>query len=323
MLCSWEVRGRDENKEVIETTKLKEVKTEMKRVINDFEYFAPKTVEEALTLLSQYGEEECKIVAGGQSLIILMKQGLLTPKYLIDIKGLSSLDYIKFDKKQGLKIGALSTHRAIEKSPVIGKEYAVLAEMEQNVSSVETRNWGTIGGNIAHGDPSGDPSPVMIALNGKYKITGLTEERIVDAEDFTLGFFETDLRHEELLTEIQIPVLPPNTGVKYTKFSQIQGDYAVASVAVSITLDKKKETCSDVRIALGAVAPAPMRAKQAEEILKGKKINDGLLAKAGQAASDESSPTTDAEVSEEYKRELVKVLVKRVAGEAFERAKKA
>jgi carbon-monoxide dehydrogenase medium subunit len=295
----------------------------MKSVIYDFEYFAPNTVEEALNLLSQYGEDECKIVAGGQSLIILMKQRLITPKYLIDIKGLSNLAYIKFDKKQGLKMGALSTHRAIEKSPVIQKGFSVLAEMEQNVSSVETRNWGTIGGNIAHGDPSGDPAPVMIALNGKCRITGLTEERIVDAEDFTLGYFETALRHDELLTEIQIPVLPPNTGVKYTKFSQIQGDYAVASAAISVTLDKKKEICSDVRIALGAAGPAPFRAKNAEEVLKGKKISDNLLAKAGQVASEEASPTTDAEVSEEYKRELIRVLVKRVGKEALERAKKA
>ena len=295
----------------------------MKTIINDFEYFAPKTVEEALDLLSQYGEEECKVVAGGQSLIILMKQRLLTPKYLIDIKGISALDYIKFDKKQGLRIGALTTHRAIEKSPIIRRGFSVLAEMEENVSSVETRNWGTIGGNISHGDPSGDPAPVVIALNGKLKMTGLSGERIMDAEDFTLGYFETALRHDELLTEIHIPIPPPHTGVKYTKFSQLQGDYATASVAVSITLDKNKEKCSDVRIALGAVGPAPMRAKKAEEILKGKKITDNLLAKAGQAASEEASPTMDAEVSEEYKRELVRVLVKRVGKEALERAQKA
>jgi carbon-monoxide dehydrogenase medium subunit len=292
----------------------------MKNIINDFEYFAPTTLEEALKLLSQYGEDECKIIAGGQSLIILMKQGLMTPKYVIDIKGLSNLDYIALDEKQGLKIGALTTHRAIERSPVMQNVFAALAEMEQNVSSVETRNWGTIGGNIAHGDPSGDPAPVMIALNAKFKLSGLKGERIVDAEDFTLGYFETALGHDELLTEIQIPIPPPNTGVKFTKFSQLKGDYATASVAVSVTLDKKKETCSDIRIVLGSVGPAPMRAKQAEDLLKGKKITDDLLAEAGQRASEEASPTSDAEISEEYKRELVRVLVKRVGKEAFERA---
>jgi carbon-monoxide dehydrogenase medium subunit len=294
----------------------------MKDIIFDFEYFVPKTIEEALKLLSKYDEGECKVIAGGQSLIILMKQRLLMPKYLIDIKGISDLDYIKLDDKQGLKIGALATHRSIEKSPVIQNGFSVLAEMEQNISSVETRNWGTIGGNVCHGDPGGDPVPVLIALNAKLKMTSLSGERTIDAEDFTLDYFETALRHDELLAEIQIPSIPPNTGVKFTKFSQIAGDYANASVAVLITLDQK-EICKDVRIALGSVAVAPMRAKKAEEILKGKKINDELLAEAGQIASEESSPTSDAEVSEEYKRELVKVLVKRVGREALARAKKA
>jgi carbon-monoxide dehydrogenase medium subunit len=294
----------------------------VKDIIFDFEYLAPETVKEALELLSRYGEDECKVIAGGQSLLILMKQRLISPKYLIDIKGLSDLDYIKLDDKQGLQIGALTTHRSVEKSPVVQSECSVLAEMEQNVSSVETRNWGTIGGNVCHGDPGGDPAPVLIALNGKLKLTSLSGERIINAEDFTSDYYQTALHHDELLTEIQVPRLPPNTGVKFTKFSQILGDYANASVAMLITLNNKG-LCEDVRIALGSVAVAPMRAKKAEELLKGKKINDELLAEAGQIAAEESSPTTDAEVSEEYKRELVKVLVQRVGKEALERAKKA
>ncbi|MGD9116929.1 MAG: xanthine dehydrogenase family protein subunit M [Dehalococcoidia bacterium] len=294
----------------------------MKDIIFNFEYFAPKTVKEALKLLSKYDEDERKVIAGGQSLNILMKQRLVTPKYLIDIKGVSELDYIKFDKKEGLKIGALTTHRSIETSPVIAKECVVLCEMENNVSSVETRNWGTIGGNVCHGDPGGDPAPVFIALNAKMKMTGPNGERTVAAEDFTLDYYETELQHDELLAEIQVPSLPPKTGVKFTKISQIAGDYATASVAVFITLDQQ-EVCSDIRIALGSVAVAPMRAKKAEALLKGKKITEKLLAEAGQIASEEASPTSDAESSEEYKRELVKVLVKRVGGEALARAKKA
>jgi carbon-monoxide dehydrogenase medium subunit len=294
----------------------------VKDIIFNFEYFAPKTVKEALKLLSKYDEDERKVIAGGQSLNILMKQRLVTPKYLIDIKGVSELDYIKFDKKEGLKIGALTTHRSIETSPVIAKECVVLCEMENNVSSVETRNWGTIGGNVCHGDPGGDPAPVFIALNAKMKMTGPNGERTVAAEDFTLDYYETELQHDELLAEIQVPSLPPKTGVKFTKISQIAGDYATASAAVFITLDQQ-EVCSDIRIALGSVAVAPMRAKKAEALLKGKKITEKLLAEAGQIASEEASPTSDAESSEEYKRELVKVLVKRVGGEALARAKKA
>jgi CO/xanthine dehydrogenase FAD-binding subunit len=295
----------------------------MKTITTDFEYFAPKTVEEALELLSQYKDDEYKIIAGGQSLATLMKHRLISPEYIIDIKGLSDLEYIKFDKREGLKIGALATHRAVEKSPVIRKNFSVLAEMEENVASVETRNWGTITGDICHGDPGADPSPVFIALDAKLTIASSSGERAVDAEDFALDFFETTVQPGEMVTEIQIPTLPPNTGVSFTKYSQMLGDYALASAGVLITLDEKKEKCINARIGLGGVASTPIRAKKAEEILKGKKISDDLLAKAGQVASGETSPTSGIEASAEYKKELAGVLVKRVGKEAWERAKKA
>ena len=295
----------------------------MKNIGFDFEYYSPSTVEEVLKLLSQDEEESTKMIAGGQSLIILLKQRLITPKCLIDIKGLKNLDYIDYDEVQGLRIGALTTHRSIEMSPIIRAKYPVLFEMEQNVASVETRNWGTIGGNVSHGDPSGDPMPVFMALNAKFKITGLAGDRTVDADDFTTGYYETALHHDELLSEIQVPILPPHTGVKYTKFAQITGDHGNASVAISVTLDEKKEICKDVRIVVSCVEPAPMRVKTAEDILKGSKITDDLLVKAGRIASEEATFTSDNEASMEYKKELTGVLVKRVGKEALERALKA
>jgi aerobic carbon-monoxide dehydrogenase medium subunit len=297
----------------------------MKTIINGFEYFSPKTVKEAVKLLSQYDKEgkEFKIICGGQSLNLMMKQGVLNPEVIIDIKGISELDYMKFDEKEGLKIGALTTHRTIERSQVVEKWFPVLVEMEHNVSSVETRNWGTLTGNFCHGDPGGDPAPVLVALNANVKMASAKGDRAALADGFTLGFYETVLGHDEMVTEIQIPILPPNTGVYYTKYSQIVGDFALASAAVSITLDKKKDVCSDAKVVLGSVASMAMRSKKAEEILKGKKITDDLLAKAGQAASEECDPTDSVEASAEYKRELVGVLVKRVGKEALERAKKA
>jgi carbon-monoxide dehydrogenase medium subunit len=180
-----------------------------------------------------------------------------------------------------------------------------------------------LAGNFCHGDPGGDPAPVLVALNANVKMASVKGERSVPAEEFTLDYYETALGHDELLTEIEIPVLPANTGVYYTKYSQILGDFALASAAVSITLDDKKDKCKDVKIVLGSVASIAIRAKKAEEILKGKKITDDLLAQAGQAASEECDPTDSVEASEEYKRELVGVLVKRVGKEALERAKKA
>jgi aerobic carbon-monoxide dehydrogenase medium subunit len=295
----------------------------VKNIVFNFEYYSPNTVDEVLKLLSQDEEEATKMIAGGQSLLILLKQRLITPKCLIDIKGLTSLDYIKFDSIQGLQIGALTTHRSIENSPIIREKFLVLFEMEQNLSSVETRNCGTIGGNLSHGDPSGDPMPVFMALNSKLKIASPTGERIVDADDFTTGYYETALHHNELLTEIQVPPLPPHTGVKYIKFSQITGDHANASAAVSITLDGSKKKCKDARIIIGSVEPAPLRVKKAEDILKGKIITDDLLVEVGRIASEESNFTSDNEASKEYKQELAGVLVKRAGKEALQRAIKA
>jgi len=291
-------------------------------MIKDFKYFAPKTLKEALTLLDKY-QDECKVIAGGQSLLVLMRQGLVTPAYLIDIKGLSELSYIKSDAKKGLRIGALTTHRAIEKSPLMQNGFAVLAEMERRLASIQTRNWGTIGGNLCHADPAGDPAPVLIALNATLKMASLNGERTIAVEDFSLDYFETALEPGELLTEIQLPTAPPHTGTAYTKFNVIESDLATVGVAVSITLGSGDGICQDIRIALGASAPTPMRAKQAEAVLKGKKITDNLLREAGGIASTEVEPISDIYASEDYRRELVKVLVKRVGKEALARAKQA
>jgi carbon-monoxide dehydrogenase medium subunit len=291
-------------------------------MIRDFEYFSPQTLKEALTLLDEYGEE-CKVIAGGQSLLILMRQGLVMPEYLIDIKGISELNYIQSDAKQGLKIGALTTHRAIEKSPDMKNGFSILAEMEHRLASIQTRNWGTIGGNLCHGDPTGDPAPVLIALNATVSTASLKGKRNMAVEDFTMDYFETALEPDELLTEIRVPAVPPHTGTAYTKFNIIESDMATVGVAVSVTLDSGDDVCKDVRIALGACAPIPMRAKQAEEVLRGQHMTDDLLKEAGQIASQEADPISDIVASEEYRRELVKVLVKRVGKEAWARAKQA
>jgi carbon-monoxide dehydrogenase medium subunit len=291
-------------------------------MIRDFEYLRPKTLREALTLLDEH-QDECKVIAGGQSLLLFMRQGLLAPEYLIDIKGLSELDYIKADVKEGLRIGALTAHRTIEKSPAMKNGFGVLAEMEHRLASIQTRNWGTIGGNISHGEPAGDPAPVLIALKATLSTASLEGERNMPVEDFFVDYFETALQPDELLTEIQVPATPPHTGTAYSKFNLIESDIATVGVAVSMTLASARGACKDVRIVLSACGPTPMRAKQAEEVLRGKKITDKLLKEAGQKASQEAEPISDVAASEEYRRELVRVLVARVGKEALARARQA
>ena len=291
-------------------------------MIKEFEYFAPKTVAEACSLLSQY-KEEAKVIAGGQSLLIMMWQELVTPKYVIDIKGISDLEYINFDEKEGLRIGALTTHRAIEKSSLIRNGFNVLSEMELMLATVQTRNWGTIGGNLCHADPTGDPAPPLIAMNAKVKMVGSSGERVVALEDFFKDYFETVLQADEILTEIQVPQPPPHTGAAYMKFALMEGDAAIVGAAVSITLEPGNGVCKDARIVLGGVATVPMRAKRAEKVLVGNKVEEDLIAEAAQVASEEARPTSDMHASAEYRTELVKVFVRRAARQALERAKKA
>jgi carbon-monoxide dehydrogenase medium subunit len=291
-------------------------------MIADFKYFAPKTVKGALSLLSQYGEE-AKIIGGGQSLMVIMKQGLLAPEYLIDIESISALDYIRYDKGKGLRIGALTKHRAIEKSPVIQRHFEILSEMERNLATIQIRNWGTIGGNLCHGDPAGDPAPVLIALNAKLKLVSPGGERVIDMEEFSRDFLEVDLQSGELLTEIQVPIPLARTGTAYEKLTTMAGDMGIVSAAVSITLRPGDSVCENVRIALGNAASVPLRAREAERRLIGKVINDALLAEAGDVASTEANPPSDVHGSAEYRREMVKVYVRRIAQLAMERAKAA
>jgi aerobic carbon-monoxide dehydrogenase medium subunit len=289
-------------------------------MIKDFEYFAPKKLAEALTLLEKY-KDDGKIICGGQSFLILMKQGLVAPEHLIDIKGLTELAYIKTDAK-GMKIGATTTHRTIEKSKEMKGAYAILAEMENRLASIQTRNWGTIGGNLSHGDPAGDPAPVLMALGAILKLASINGERTVGLDKFYHDYFETDLKPGEMLKEIEIPSPKARTGVAYQKFNIIQSDMATVGVAVGITL-AADDTVEDCKIALGAVAPTARRATEAEAILKGNKITDALLAKAGEAASKHTEPISDIYASAEYRAEIVKIMVRRLAKEAAARAKKS
>jgi carbon-monoxide dehydrogenase medium subunit len=290
-------------------------------MIAAFDYFAPKTVKEALSLLSRY-KDEAKMIAGGQSILVVMRQRLLTPEYVIDIKGLTELEYIKYDEKQGLKIGALTIHRDIEKSPVIQKHFGVLSEMEGNLATIQTRNWGTIGGNLCHGDPAGDPAPVLIALKAKLKLASSAGERVIDTEEFSTDYLEVALKPDEMLAEIQVPTPAPHTGTAYEKLMVMKGDMGVVGAAVSITLDAKGG-CQDARIALSNCSSVPLRAKKAEKVLIGKTINDALLAEAGEVASSEADPPADVHGSVEYRREMIKVFVKRVAQKALEKARAA
>jgi aerobic carbon-monoxide dehydrogenase medium subunit len=187
-------------------------------MIHDFTYLKPGNVKEALAMLSDH-VDECKIICGGQSLLIVMRQGLVVVDYLIDIKGLKELDYIKFDAKDGLKIGATTTHKSIEKSDVIKKNYPVLAAMEERLASIQVRNWGTIGGNLAHADAAGDPAPVLIALDATITVGSKDGNRTMSLGEFYTDLFETAMEHNEMVIEVQVPPMAPKSACAYKKFN--------------------------------------------------------------------------------------------------------
>lgn len=288
-------------------------------MIRDFVYLKAASAKEALDLLDKH-KDDYKIICGGQSLLILMRQGLVAPKNLIDIKSVRELSYIKFSSKEGLRIGATTTHRDIEKSSVIKKNFPVLVDMERNLASIQTRNWGTIGGNLAHADPAGDPGPLLMALDARVSIANKERIRTLPLEEFFIDFFETALEEGELLLEVQVPPVPSGTATVYEKFNIIKNDQPIVSVAASITLDEDGLRCKDARLVLSGAAPVPLRAKEAERMLKGKKITENLLEQAGSKASEEADPVADIHASEEYRRHLVKALTKRMVKRAWENA---
>jgi carbon-monoxide dehydrogenase medium subunit len=278
-----------------------------------------KTVKEACDLLAKYGEE-AKILGGGQSLVVLMKQDFVSPSYIIDIKDISDLDYIRYDEKDGLRIGALTTHRSLETSAIVQDKFFMLAEMEHTLASVPVRNWGTLGGNLAHADPASDLAPTLMALGAEVTVTGSNAERVISLDDFFIGYFETALQPDELLTEIHVPNSGRGGGI-YSKFAQRATDLAVVSVAIHLVFDPdNRDLCKDVRIVMGSVGPTPLRAKRGEDLLKGQPIDDTLIEEAARLSAEDAQPTTDINGSEEYKREIVHVLMRRSIKEAAARA---
>jgi carbon-monoxide dehydrogenase medium subunit len=291
-------------------------------MIHNFNYHQATSLKEALNLLDKH-KEDYKIICGGQSLLILMRQGLVAPENLIDIKSVKDMSYIDYDPKHGLKIGATTTHREIEKSPLIKKHFPVLAEMEKNLASIQTRNWGTIGGNLAHGDPASDPAPILIASNATVKLASMNGERSLPLEDFFIDIFETALEEGELLVEIQVPIRPKKTAVVYEKFNIIKNHQGIVSAAASVTLTEDGLGCKDARIVLGAAAATPLRAKEAEQVLIGKKIDTKRLVSVGKKASEECDPVSDIHATENYRRDLVKALTMKVTRKAWDQAKAA
>ena len=287
--------------------------------MKNFDYLEPHTVAEACALLKQHGAD-AKVFAGGAHLSILMKQGLLEPTALVNIKKIGELKGLSYDDSLGLTIGALVTHRELETSALVQEKCPVLCEAEREVANIRVRNMGTVGGNLASGEPLTDLSQIFIALDGTVKIAGPNGQRTIAVEELFVDFYTTSLAADEILTRVVLPPLPPRSGIDYIRFSSSSVvDKPAVGVAVRVNLDATATT-ETARVVLGCVGATPVRARKAETLLIGKKITPELAQDAGMLAAQECTPTSDLRGSELYKRAIVSALVKRAAVQAYQRA---
>jgi len=283
----------------------------------NFDYEAPSSIREAISLLEQYGDD-AKILSGGHSLLPMMKLRLASPGCLIDINNITGLDYIK--EEEGLvKIGALVRESDVEHSDILKKYFPIFSDVTKLIADPQVRNRATIAGNLAHGDAANDQPAVMLATRANIIITGPDGLRGVPIDEFFLGFYTTAIQQNEILTEIQIPIPPNGTGSAYHKLERKVGDYATVGVAVQLTLDNKG-ICTGIGIGLTNVNPVPLRAERSEAALLGKPVNEATIAEAAKFAAEDCSPSSDLRGSEEYKRAMVGVLLKRMILKAAERA---
>lgn len=289
------------------------------RRLPKFEYHAPSTIEEALDQISLYGEKG-KVIAGGTDLLLSMKKREATPEHLINLKGIEGLKGITYDKAEGLKIGALTTIGDIEREEVVREKFCMLWDAVKVMAAQQVRNLGTIGGNLCSASPSADSATPLIALGASLKLTGSANERVVPVEDFFKGPGKSILKPDEILTEILVPNLPENSGGAYSKLMRRNAmDLAIVGVSAYLRLDENGKTCWEARIALGAVAPTPIRAPTAEAVLRHKDIDDDLVMEASKKASQDAKPIADIRASKEYRTEMIRVLTKRAIMKACDR----
>ena len=283
-----------------------------------FDYLAPRNLADAISLLQQHGEE-AKLLAGGHSLIPMMKLRLASPGILIDINEIGGLDSIQ-EADGFLSIGALTREAALEESELIRSRYPILYETSRQIADPQVRNLATLGGNLAHGDPANDHPAVMLALGAQLEAEGPEGSRTIPIDDFFVDFFLTALQPCEILTAIRIPVPPQRSGGAYLKLERKVGDFAVAGVAAFLALNADG-SCAQAGIGLTNVSPVPLKASRSEQALTGRQIDEGRIQEAAWMASQDCDPSPDLRGSVEYKRAMVKVLTRRALRRALQRAR--
>jgi len=276
----------------------------MHRVLLPFEFFEPRSLEEAMRLLDT---PRSKVMAGGVDLVLKMRLRQVLPDAVISLQKIPGLDYIE-SNPAGLRWGTLASLRQIEMSPLVRRNWPVLYEAVHQIASVQTKTMGTAVGNLCVATPASDIAPALLVLDAQVKIVGLSFEKVVPMENFFIGVGRTILEPNEIVTEIFVPGTPGGTGSGFLKSAKTADDIAKVNCAVTLTVRDK--ICKDARIALGSVAPTPIRVKEAEQALRGQRLDETMVARAAEAAAEAVKPISDIRSTAQYRIEMVRVLVK-------------
>ncbi len=285
-----------------------------------FKYYAPETVEEASRLLLDAGKGAF-LLAGGTDLLVKINHEMIHPKAVISLNAIKELDFIKFERNKGLTIGAGARLADVEAHPDIRRRYPAVAYAASVTANTQIRNMGTVAGNLCNAAPSAENAPTLIAMNAEVVLYGKDGERGLPLEDFFKGPGLTALKPGEIMTSVFVPLSPARSGASYQHISA-RGKVDISAVCVGAMVSLDKDRCEDVRIALGAVAPVPMRAVKAERVLKGKTPTEDLTEKAAEQAMKEAMPISDLRASADYRKAMVRVLTRRALNEALKPARK-
>lgn len=284
-----------------------------------FELLQPQSVEEAVSLLSAHAEE-ARIIAGGQSLLIMLRNGLVRPKYVLALGSLEVLAGIQLTPEGQLSIGALTTHREILRSALVREKAGILVQAASQIGSTPVRNFGTIGGNLCHNEMGGDPPPALLVLEAKVECASVRGRRKIPAAELFTDYFDTCLEPDEILVGLEIPPPSPHSVGVYLKHTIRSGDLAIVGVAA--LLQMRDGFCQEAKLALGGVGPVSFRALDAERLLRQQPLNENVIDEAARAAAAMSDPLSDAHASADYRRKMARVFVRRAIHEAMREAKR-
>jgi carbon-monoxide dehydrogenase medium subunit len=277
-----------------------------------FDVLEPRTLDEAVSLLSK-NPDETRVIAGGQSLLLMIRSGLVMPRFLLSLNALNELSEITVTPEKDIRIGATATHRQVLGSQDISDKANILSQAVFRIGSTPVRNFGTLGGNVCHNEMGSDPPPALLALDASVECVSRPGKRKLPLAELFTDYFETCLEPDEILVGIKIPAAPPTLNGVYLKHRFRSGDLAVVGVAAMLSI--REGVCEEVRLALGGVGPVPFRATAAENLVRKKSLGNGIIDDAAAAAADACDPISDAHASADYRRKMARVFVKRALKE--------